>query len=153
MNAAAGFPAVTAAALLMALGGTALFLLYRHLKTLRKEHQRLSYLMQKAPAALFWYDPSGRIRGMNEALLALSGYSASQLKGQVWFERLLPDEQALRLRHQLQNASTGPCTFHADLIKADGTPIAAVLYIHVDKKTGIVCVGESNAVPHGAAGL
>jgi PAS domain S-box-containing protein len=151
VNSAGSFPVVTMGALLMTLGITAIFLLYRHLKSLQNDRQRFFHLIKNAPIALFWYDTKGRILGTNDALLSLTGYRASQLKGQVWFERLLADEQALCLRHTLQKRSPGTYTVHTHMIKADGSWRAVVLDIGSEGKMGIVSVREAQAAPREAA--
>ena len=48
------FPLVTMGALLMTLGLTAIFLLYRYLKTLQREHAIDSIVIDNAPVALLW---------------------------------------------------------------------------------------------------
>jgi len=134
------FPLITMSALLMVLSLLVVFLLYRHLKTLQNEQKRLQHLLDGTPAAMFWYDLSGRVAGCNVAFERLTGYTLSDLKGQEWSARLLPDETALQLRHSLQNSTENPLRFSAVLIKADGAWLPAVLEIQHEKNMGIVNV-------------
>lgn len=138
MNTVGSFPLITMGAMLMTLGMATIFLLYRYLKTLQKEHRHFSHIIRNAPSALCWFNDSGRILGANNAFLALTGYDASDLKGQEWLSRLLPDEEATRLRHRLKISSMDIRAYPAVMIKADGSWISVVLDISNGKKVGIV---------------
>ncbi len=132
-------------ALLMTLGVTAVFLLYRHLKRLQTEHAHMLRLIRQAPAALIWFDGKGRLIGANERFLTLSGYRLSQLRGQLWTERLLPSETALRLTHLLRTSDQKEITdFSASFIKADGDWLEVVLDIKFDNGLGITVVREAS---------
>ena len=137
------FPLVTMGAILMTLGLTAIFLLYRYLKTLQHEHSLLSTLIDEAPVALFWCDEAGRIVGANARFLSLTGYRIEQLGGQEWLERILPNNSALMLRHRFKNGRREVDAFQTVIVKADGSWSDVVLEIHVDKKMGIVSARET----------
>lgn len=131
-----------APALLMALGLSAIFLLYRYLKSLQHTASLLDTVIDNAPVALFWCDRAGRIIGANARFLALTGYRIEQLRGREWLERLLPENTALTLRHRFKSAQPEIGAFQTVMVKADGSWSDVTLEIHVDTKMGIVTARE-----------
>lgn len=106
---------------------TLVIALAAHLKKLQKENLRYRTSFQNAGTATLFIDAKGVIRDLNKNALKLSGYTREQLNAQVWFEKLLPDEAAVQIRHRLYPAGKREAvhTFNAPLTTADGNVLEA----------------------------
>lgn len=108
-------------ATLIVMGLSAVFMLYVHLTRLQRRVHQLEVLVNHGPVAMFWCDRHGKILGANDLLLDAVKTELPRLKGQFWFERLLPDEAALQIRHRFLDAESDTITFSAPLIGIDGS--------------------------------
>jgi len=104
---------------------TLVITLTSYLKQLRREERRYHALFSYSDLPTLFITPDNTIYDLNESALTLLGYSRKQLKGQKWYEKLLPDEQAVQIRHALyrslkQDART---TLNAPLIRNNGQSV------------------------------
>ena len=101
---------------------TLVITLTTYIKKLQKENIKNSALFTHSNVPTLFINAKGRIAGLNESAIALLGYSKKQLSTQQWYEKLLPDERSVQIRHQIhQHLKTeGSTTFNAHLIRADG---------------------------------
>lgn len=102
---------------------TLVFALMLYLKNLQKENLRFKTLFYYSETPTLLITPKGVILDFNRSAQTLLGYSKAQLTGQKWFEKLLPDERSLQVRHQIHQAlkKEDKSTFAAPIISADGT--------------------------------
>lgn len=140
MNAETGLPVLTMSALLIATGLFVIFLLYRHLKSLRHDRQRFLTLLSTTPVALLWTNARHEVIGTNAAFKQLSGYEERHLVGQVWFERLLGDDAAVSLRHKMHTHPDEIVAFDTVLIMHDGEGLKCRVHCRMQHGTGVVAV-------------
>ena len=131
------FLLITASSLLFAgdyagfmMGGTLLvlsliliFALFNYTKRLHQERLKYGALYNYSDVPTLYLSPKGAILDTNESALTLLGYSKRQLIKSRWYEKLLPDENALRVRHQIHQAlkEDARFTFKSALIRFNGT--------------------------------
>lgn len=111
---------------LFALALTLVILLTSYIKKLQKAQLKTEYLFQYSDVATLFINTQDKIIDLNESALSLLGYSKKQIHGQKWYERLLPDEASLKIRHTLYKSlkEDARAAFDAKLIRADGEIIA-----------------------------
>ena len=93
-----------------------------YLKNLQKENLKSSALFNYSDVPTLFIGANEKVTDLNQAALTLLGYSKKQLSSQKWYERLLPDETSIQIKHQLhKNLNTDArSTFSAYLIRANG---------------------------------
>ena len=93
-----------------------------NIKKLQKENIKNSALFTHSHIPTLFINAKGRIVDLNESAITLLGYSKKQLSTQQWYEKLLPDERSVQIRHQIHQRlkTEGSSTFNAHLIRADG---------------------------------
>ena len=101
---------------------TLIIALMLHLKNLQREKLKYSALFHHSDTPTLFIDAEGKIRDINESAQALLGYTKAQLIDQKWFERVVPDESSLQIRHRLYRTDkkSGKSEFSAPLIRAGG---------------------------------
>ena len=72
--------------------------------------------------ATLFINAKGHIVDLNQSAKTLLGYSKKQLSTQKWYEKLLPDERSVQIRHQIHKSlkDDGRSTFSSSLVRADG---------------------------------
>ena len=101
---------------------TLIFTLTIYLKKLQKESLKNSALFDHSDVATLFINAKGHIVDLNQGAETLLGYSKRQLASQKWYEKLLPDENALQIRHQIHKAlkEDTRMSFHSFLVCANG---------------------------------
>jgi len=133
------FLLITASSLLFAgnyasfmMGGTLfvlflilIFSLFIYTKRLHQERLKYSILYNYSDVPSLFLTPKGQIFDVNESALTLVGYTKKQLIKRKWYEKLLPDENALQVRHQIHQAlkEDARYTFKSTLIRFNGTAL------------------------------
>ncbi len=100
---------------------TLIFTLTIYLKKLQKESLKNSALFDHSDVATLFINAKGHIVDLNQSAETLLGYSKKQLASQKWYEKLLPDENALQLRHQIHKTlkEDTRISFHSFLVSAN----------------------------------
>lgn len=75
--------------------------LFIHTKKLHQERLKYGILYNYSDIPSLYLSPKGSILDANESALTLIGYTKKQLFKRKWYEKLLPDENALLVRHQI----------------------------------------------------
>ncbi len=119
---ASEFGTLFMSATLFALLITLIFTLTIHLKKLQKESLKNSALFDHSDVATLFINKKGHIVDLNQSAQTLLGYSKKQLASQKWYEKLLPDERSIQIRHQIHQSlkTDSRSTFSTYLIRADG---------------------------------
>lgn len=106
---------------LLALSITLVFALLFYLKRLQKESVKNYNLFEYSDIPTLYLNVHGVILDINQSGLSLVGYSKKQLLSQKWFEKLLPDESAIQIRHQLYRAlkEDARSSFNTYLVRAN----------------------------------
>ncbi len=101
---------------------TLIFTLTIYLKKLQKESLKNRALFDHSDVATLFINTKGHIVDLNQSAQTLLGYSKKQLASQKWYEKLLPDENALQLRHQIHKTLKEDVriSFHSFLVSANG---------------------------------
>ncbi len=101
---------------------TLIFSLTIYLKKLQKENRRNSALFNYSDVATLFIDANEKVAELNQSALTLLGYSKKQLSAQKWYERLLPDETAIQIRHQIHKSldADARASFSTYLVRANG---------------------------------
>ena len=140
LQAEEGLPIVTMSATLVALGIGAVFLLYHYLKSLQTHAERCDAIVRNLPLPLLWCDKEGHVLGTNSLLTDCLGFAPRQLKGRHWFERLLPDETALKIRHRLLSQNDDPVSFEAPVLDAHGQLHPATWHVRRSETLLIIAI-------------
>jgi len=101
---------------------TLVITLTSYIKKLQRESVKNSALFQHSPTPTLFINAKGKVVDLNQAAISLLGYSKKQLSRQEWYEKLLPDEHALQIRHQIHQHLKADATysFTSHLVNADG---------------------------------
>ena len=101
---------------------TLIFTLTIYLKKLQKESIKNSALFNYSDVPTLFINAKGTVVELNESAQTLLGYSKKQLSSQKWYEKLLPDENALQVRHQIHKTlkEEARISFHSFLVPANG---------------------------------
>ncbi len=99
-----------------------IIVLTAYLKKLQKENLKNSTLFEHSSVPSLFISSKGLILDINQAALTRIGYSKKQLIRQKWYEKLLPDERSVQIRHQIHKSlkKDGKSTFNSYLVCADG---------------------------------
>ncbi len=102
---------------------TLIFALTLYLKNLQKENLKFNTLFCHSETPTLFINAKGVIHDLNLSAQNLLGYSKTQLSKQKWYEKLIPDERSLQVRHLVHQAlkKDEKSTFTAPVICADGT--------------------------------
>ncbi|MEN8146518.1 MAG: PAS domain-containing protein [Campylobacterota bacterium] len=119
---AGDFGTIYMSATLFALLLTLIFALTTYLKNLQKENQKNRALFDYSDVPTLLINSRGVIVELNQSAQTLLGYSKKQLASQKWYEKLLPDESAVQIRHKIHQTlkEDTRITFHSYLIPAKG---------------------------------
>lgn len=122
-----GFGTLFMSAILFILLFTLIIALTAYLKNLQKENLRYRSYFQRTETATLFIDAKGGIRDLNKSTQELLGYTKEQLINQKWYDKLLPDEAALPIRHRICRADMKEDTtkFNAPLVSANGDVLEA----------------------------
>ena len=120
---ASDFGTIFMSATLFVLLITLLFSLMVYLKNLQKENLRLKTLFDHSKTPTLFVNSRGIVQDLNNSALSFLGFSKARLTGQNWFDRLIADEHALVLRHQVHQhlRKDEERTLSAPVIRSDGT--------------------------------
>jgi len=101
---------------------TLIIALMAYLKRVQRENVKNSALFDYSDVPTLFINAKGNIVDLNRSAQTLLGYSKKQLASQQWYEKLLPDESSIQIRHQIhQHLKTdGHTTFNSHLVRADG---------------------------------
>jgi diguanylate cyclase (GGDEF)-like protein/PAS domain S-box-containing protein len=80
---------------------TLIFLLFNYVKRLQRENIKNSALFEYSDVPTLLINTKSVVVELNESAKSLLGYSKKQLASQKWYERLLPDENAIQIRHHI----------------------------------------------------
>ncbi len=72
-----------------------------HLKQLRTENIKRQALFEYTDVPTLLLNPKNEIIEINQSALTLIGYKKKQLLGSKWYEKLIPDENSIQLRHAI----------------------------------------------------
>ncbi len=133
-------PVATMSITLVTLGLGAVFLLYRYLKSLQTHLNRCDAIVRNLPLPLLWCGKEGHILGINSLLTEHLGFAPRQLKGRRWFERLMPDETALKARHRLLSRDGAPVSFEAPVLDSAGKAHWAIWHIGRSETVTVIVV-------------
>lgn len=119
---ASDFGTVFMSATLFILLITLVFALTLYLKNLQKESLKNSALFDYSDVPTLFINAKGAIVDLNQSAQALLGYSKKQLLQQKWYEKLLPDERSLQIRHHIHQTlkEDARSTFTSYLVRANG---------------------------------
>ncbi len=120
---ASDFGTIFMSATLVVLLLTLIFALTLYLKNLQKENLKFNTLFCHSETPTLFINAKGVIHDLNLSAQNLLGYSKTQLSKQKWYEKLIPDERSLQVRHLVHQAlkKDEKSTFTAPVICADGT--------------------------------
>ncbi len=106
---------------------TLIIALMLYLKNIQRENLRFNTLFFHSDTPILFINSKGIIQELNRSAETLMGYSKAQLTHQKWFEKLLPDETSLQIRHQIHRTlnKEEKIRFTAPVIRADGTVLEA----------------------------
>lgn len=99
-----------------------------YIKKLQREGLKNHLLFDLTNTATLYVTHQGEILDANQTAQTLLGYSKQDLLRQRWYDKLLPDERAIQIRHQIYRtlSKDGRVHFDTHLINAD----AKLLEIH-----------------------
>ena len=99
-----------------------------HLKKLQSDNLKQHALFEYTDVPTLLINSKNEIIEVNQSALTLTGYKRGQLLRSKWYEKLLPDENALQARHQLHKAlkEDARTAFTSQLIRAN----TKVLEVH-----------------------
>ena len=119
---AGDFGTIFMSATLFTLLITLVFTLTLYLKKLQKESLKNSALFDYSDVPTILLSAKGTIVDLNQSAQTLLGYTKKQLVSQKWYEKLLPDESALQIRHQVHQTlkEDARSTFTSYLVRASG---------------------------------
>lgn len=80
---------------------TLIFTLTFYIKNLQQETLRNKALFDYSDLPTLYINTRERITEANQSALTLLGYTLPQLTSKKWYEKLLPDESAVPIRHRL----------------------------------------------------
>lgn len=96
----------------------------RALDAARREENFSAALVRSMPGAFFLLDATGTLRRWNENLQVLTGLSATHLLGKATLELFPPESHPLLKRQARRALIHRDASFEADLLAADGEPLA-----------------------------
>lgn len=101
---------------------TLIFALMFYVKNLQKETLKNHALFELTDIATLYISSKGEILDANQTAQTLLDYSKKELRGKKWYEKLLPDERSIQIRHQIHQTlkSDGRIAFTSHLIRANG---------------------------------
>ena len=105
---------------------TLVFLLFTYIKTLQRENIKNSALFEYSDVPTLFINTKGIVLDLNESAKSLLGYTKKQITAQKWYEKLLPDENAIQIRHHIHQTikKDARASFDAHLICANGSILA-----------------------------
>lgn len=95
--------------------------LFFHMKQLKKSERLSKLLFEHAPKAMFVVNSKHKIIRINHTLTSLLKTSQKHLLGALWYERFLPDETALVIRHKLHQKQNEHLYFEVPYVLPDGS--------------------------------
>ena len=100
-----------------------IFALFIYTKKLHQERLQYGILYNYSDVPTLLLSQKGAILDINESALTLMGYTKKQLLKRKWYEKLLPDENALQVRHKIHQTLKEDArhTFKSTLIRFNGT--------------------------------
>lgn len=106
---------------------TLIIALMFYLKNIQRENMRFKTLFFHSDTPILFVGTRGGILDLNRSAMTLLGYSKAQITHRKWFEKLLPDETSLQIRHHLHRTfkKGDKGTFEAPVVTADGTILDA----------------------------
>ena len=92
-----------------------------YIKQLQKESHKNSALFEYSAIPTLHLSQNGTILSVNRSALTLVGYTKKQLLSKRWYEKLLPDERAIQIRHTLYQSlkKDARVSFNAYLIRTN----------------------------------
>jgi PAS domain S-box-containing protein len=101
---------------------TLIIALVAYLKRLQKESLKNSALFDYSDVPTLFINAKGTIVELNQSAQTLLGYSKKQLASQKWYEKLLPNESSIQIRHQIHQTlkEDARSTFTSYLTRANG---------------------------------
>jgi len=110
---------------------TLVFLLFTYTKKLQRENIKNSTLFEYSDVATLFINTKGVIVDLNESAKSLLGYSKKQIALQQWYEKLLPDENAIKIRHHIHQTlkEDARSSFNTPIICADGKMLACQCHL------------------------
>ena len=90
-----------------------------YIKQLQKESRKNSALFEYSDIPTLHLSQNGSILSVNQSALTLVGYTKKQLHSKRWYEKFLPDERAIQIRHTLHQSlkKDAQASFNAYLIR------------------------------------
>lgn len=119
---ASDFGTIFMSATLVVLLLTLIFALTLYLKNLQKEMLKNYALFELTNIATLYVSHRGEILDANQTAQRLLDYTKTELLHKKWYEKLLPDEQSIQIRHQIHQTlkSDDRIAFTSHLIRANG---------------------------------
>ncbi|MEE8589147.1 MAG: sensor domain-containing diguanylate cyclase [Sulfurimonadaceae bacterium] len=119
---AGDFGTIFMSATLFVLLLTLIIALVAYLKRLQKESLKNSALFDYSDVPTLFINAKGTIVELNQSAQTLLGYSKKQLASQKWYEKLLPNESSIQIRHQIHQTlkEDARSTFTSYLTRANG---------------------------------
>ena len=101
---------------------TLIFLLFTYVKKLQRENIKNSTLFEYSNVSTLFINRQGIVVELNESAKSLLGYTKRQIASQKWYEKLLPDEHAVQIRHHIHQTikNDARTNFDAHVIRANG---------------------------------
>ena len=96
-----------------------------HLKKLHIENIKSHALFEYTDTPTLLLNPKNEIIEINQSALTLLGYKKSQLLGSKWYEKLLPDENAIQVRHNIHKnlKDDARSSFTSQLVRCNATVV------------------------------
>lgn len=120
LHAQASLEEIAMPASLLIIAITTVIALFIHIKQLQKSEAVSKTIFTHAPLAMLLITKKNEVLRLNNAMQELLKVSNESMVGKIWYERLLPDETALLLRHQWLHDTEASTTFSAVFITPDG---------------------------------
>ena len=104
---------------------TLVFLLFTYIKKLQHESTINRSLFEGSDTPTLLINTKGIVVTLNKSAEHFLGYTKQQLHRQKWYEKLLPDERAIQMRHHLHHTfkTESVATLETVLIHANGTSL------------------------------
>ena len=104
---------------------TLVFLLFTYIKKLQRDNIKNSALFEHSDVATLLINTQGIVVDLNESAKSLLGYTKKQIASQKWYEKFLPDESAVQIRHHIHQTikKDARTDFNTYLILANGASL------------------------------
>ncbi len=120
-----GFTTVFMSSFLFSLSLLFIFFLYSYLKKLQKSEEKMGLLFEYSDVPTLYINKKDKIITLNETARTYLGSKKVALRQSLWYEKLLPDENALKIRHHLYKnlKKDARVSFDAPLVKGSGESV------------------------------